>query len=189
MRSLKTKVIGTLRALVSVYGLIFALIGLFIVSATVGTGLAPLDSTTAKILSEVEDETSGINQTEVEQEFLTLLNQERQERGLQPVSQRDLLTEMGEEHSSVMAEEGSIGHVEPNGDNIEDRYRERGLLPECRLPIEGTDRYYAGAENAAQSWVYTEIERDDGTTDYISSEEGLAEEGESPERFEVRGES
>jgi len=88
------------------------------------------------------------NRTEVERMFIVMLNEERQSRGLQPVTQRDELTEMGVAHSQSMAENDYIGHEEPDGSTIEDRYRERGLLPECRLPVEGSQEYYPGAENA-----------------------------------------
>jgi uncharacterized protein YkwD len=94
--------------------------------------------------------TDGYNRSEVERIFIALLNDERESRGLQPVSQREALTEMGIAHSRNMALNDYIGHEEPGpgGSTVEERYRERGLLPECQLPIEGSQEYYAGAENA-----------------------------------------
>ncbi|WP_431359054.1 CAP domain-containing protein [Halovenus amylolytica] len=117
----------------------------------------------------------GMNRTVVEQYFIEYLNEERQERGVQLVSQRQVLTEMGESHSQVMAREGEIGHVEQDGDTIKSRYEDRGLLPECRLPIDGSNRYYEGAENAAATWIHRSIESEDGTTTRINSEQELAE--------------
>jgi len=110
---------------------------------------------------------------EVEEIFIELLNEERQKRGLQTVSQRDSLTEMGRSHSADMAEHNYIGHEEPDGSTIESRYRDRGLLPECRLPIEGSDSYYPGAENAAHFWVDRSVQTAEGPI-YVDSEHDLA---------------
>jgi len=117
----------------------------------------------------------GYNVSMVGRHFTNLLNAERRERGLQEVSQRDVLTDMGEAHSAVMAREDEIGHVEPDGTTIEDRYDSRGLLPECRLSIPESNEFYPGAENAAQTWIEQEVITGSGST-YISSEKELAEE-------------
>lgn len=115
-----------------------------------------------------------INKSRVRQEFLALLNDERRSRGLQTLSLRAELTAMGREHSQVMAREGEIGHVEPDGDTIEDRYRSRGLLPECRLPIANSDRFYPGAENAVQTWVNRDVIQGDDVIS-IENEADLAQ--------------
>lgn len=117
----------------------------------------------------------GFNRTEVERHFIRLLSEERQDRGLNPVTHREILSDMGENHSRVMAEMGEIGHVEPDGDTIKDRYQQQGLLPECRLPIANSDRYYPGAENAASTWVRRDIELGNGSIVYINSESELAQ--------------
>lgn len=95
----------------------------------------------------------GYDNSEVREAFLTHLNDERAERGLQNLTLRSELTAMGEAHAANMAKHDYIGHEWPDGTTIEDRYRNRGLLPECRLEISGSDRYYPGAENAAGAWV------------------------------------
>lgn len=118
----------------------------------------------------------GYNLNRTEALFIRYLNQERSSRGLQNVSKRSVLTEMGREHSRDMAEKDYFAHEEPDGDTIRDRYQQRGLLPECRLPILGTDRYYAGAENIAQLHVDTQLQADwaeDGTFS-VYNEENLA---------------
>lgn len=97
------------------------------------------------------------NLTKTETLFIQFLNQERSSRGLQNVSNRPVLTEMGQAHSKNMAEKDYFAHEEPDGDTIEDRYDQRGLLPECRLPISGTDRFYPGAENIAQTHVDSQV--------------------------------
>lgn len=116
----------------------------------------------------------GFSREIVEDEFIRFLNAERQRRGLQTLSERDVLTEMGQTHSQNMAEHQYLGHVEPDGDTIEDRYRERGLHPECRLPIDGSNQYYAGAENAAHTWVNERVRLDTGASIYVANETDLA---------------
>lgn len=116
----------------------------------------------------------GYNLSKVETHFIELWNREREERGLQPVSQREILAEMGKSHSAVIAREGEIGHVEPDGSTIEDRYRDRNLLPECRLEIPASEEYYPGAENVAQTWIDRSVTVN-ASTKYIGSEEDLAE--------------
>lgn len=118
---------------------------------------------------------NGYDPAAVERHFIELWNAERKEQGLEPISQREDLAKMGAAHSAVMAREGEIGHVEPDGTTIEDRYRNRNLLPECRLDIPSSTEYYPGAENAAQTWVDERVTiSETGTTTYVSSEEDLA---------------
>lgn len=124
---------------------------------------------------------AGLNQSRVEELFLNMLNEKRRARGLQPVGERDVLTQMGIEHSKNMAEHRYLGHVEPDGDTIEDRYRERGLLPECNLPIKESDRYYSGAENAYEVALHSNLVGiASGQPDRITNERELA-------RFLVEG--
>lgn len=116
----------------------------------------------------------GYNSTKVESVFISLLNQERQERGLNTVTQRDELSKMGTAHAQNMARHDYLGHEQPDGTTIQDRYDNRGLLPECGLPIQGSDRYYPGAENAYQGWIDKRVTQHDGTTTYVSNETDLA---------------
>jgi uncharacterized protein YkwD len=114
----------------------------------------------------------GYNLNETERAFLQLLNEERQERNLGTVSQRDVLTEMGREHSENMARYDYLGHEEPDGTTIEGRYRNRGLLPECKLSA-GEGEHYPGAENAAHFWVDSTVKTSSGDL-YVDSEQDLA---------------
>lgn len=116
----------------------------------------------------------GYNRTLVELSFINLLNEERSARDLQNVSRSAVLSDMGEEHSGDMAEHEYIGHTDSKGRTIRDRYEERGLLPECNLPIEGSDRYYPGAENAAGAWVERQFTSSGGSY-FVSNEQELAE--------------
>lgn len=123
------------------------------------------------ILTEEQD---GYDEDNVRETFLSYLNEERADRGLQTLSLREELTEMGEAHAANMAEHDYIGHEWPDGTTIQDRYSERGLLPECRLDIEGTNQYYAGAENAAGAWFDRRFESSGGSY-YVTDEEELGQ--------------
>jgi uncharacterized protein YkwD/ribosomal protein L37AE/L43A len=116
----------------------------------------------------------GYNRTLVELHFIKLLNEERSSRGLQNVSRSAVLREMGKEHSEDMAEHDYIGHTDSDGRTIRDRYEERGLLPKCKLPIKGSNRYYPGAENAAGAWVERRFTSAGGSY-FVSNEQELAE--------------
>lgn len=114
---------------------------------------APPDNSDPDVAAHPSDR---INNSLVEDHFIEYLNNERRERGLQPVQERTVLTEMGKEQARDMALNDSYSHTNSDGQSIKDRYEERGLLPECRLPIDGEDRHYKGAENIAQSGVFVE---------------------------------
>jgi len=126
-------------------------------------------------LSATEAVSDEYERDEVRQEFQHLLNEERESRGLQTLEQRQALNSMGQSHANNMAENEYMGHVQPDGDTIEDRYRSRNLLPECELPIDGTDQYYPGAENAYQGYVDTEIRREYASDLYVGDERDLAQ--------------
>lgn len=110
----------------------------------------------------------------MQHEFAKKLNEERTSRGLDPVGTRQILRAIGEDHAENMRKHDYIGHTQPNGTTISDRYRDRGLLPQCRLPT-GNGRYYNGAENVAGAHV-TETVTHPGTSEYfnIDTEEELA---------------
>jgi len=120
-----------------------------------------------------DESAESINREAVREQFRKLLNGERQSRGLQTLSQRSVLREMGQSHAETMATHDYVGHQSPSGKTIRDRYQERGLLPECRLPKSDSARYYPGAENAAQTWVNKPLIGLPGP-DEIVTNEGLA---------------
>lgn len=97
---------------------------------------------------------SDFNADEIEQLFLERFNEMRERERVGSVHRDRFLSEMGQDHAENMAEHDYIGHVQPDGWGIEDRYRDRGLLPKCELPVDdGSGRYYPGAENAAGAAV------------------------------------
>lgn len=117
---------------------------------------------------------SGYDLEAVRAAFLTQLNKERSDQGLQRLSIRSELTRMGESHAANMASHGYVGHEWPDGTTIQDRYRSRGLLPECRLDIRGSDRYYPGAENVASAWIERRFQSSGGSY-YVTSEAELGQ--------------
>jgi len=97
---------------------------------------------------------AGFDPGVIEQRFIERFNAMREEHNRATVSRGEILSEMGQEHAANMAQNGYIGHTQPSGQTIADRYRERGLLPRCELPADdGSDRYYPGAENVAGAAV------------------------------------
>jgi len=146
-------------------------------------GVSPINLSMPSLTVNVSSHTSstpgpavqqGYNRTLTETYFIELLNEERSSRGLQNVSRAAVLSDMGEAHSEDMADHDYIGHINSEGQTIRERYEEQGLLPECNLPIEGSDRYYPGAENAAGAWVEREFTSSGGTY-YVTNEQELAE--------------
>jgi len=97
-------------------------------------------------------EPDELDKTQVEDEFIELLNEERAEHGLGQVSKRGVLTEMGESHAENMKEHQYVGHNQPDGTGVRDRYETRGLIPECRIQT-GPHEYYYGTENAAGAYI------------------------------------
>lgn len=92
------------------------------------------------------DDNDRFNQESIENQFIGHLNEERRARGLQPVEQRDELTELGNAHTQDMVSREFYSHTNPDGQSISDRYKNHGLLPECRLEASNGE-YYLGAEN------------------------------------------
>lgn len=151
--------------------------GMLAEGTVAGAGVTPTDrpTPTPTATPVPDDDGDRINDTLVRDVFRSYLNAERASRGLGSLTLRPELTAMGESQAANMAEHGYVGHVQPDGTTIRDRYEARGLLPECRLDRRGTDRYYPGAENAAQTWIGRSVRTDDGV-DYIGDERDLGEE-------------
>jgi uncharacterized protein YkwD len=108
--------------------------------------------------------------------FLRRFNAMRSERELETATQSEVLTEMASAHAANMATHDYLGHEQPDGTTIEDRFRERGLLPGCELPVPGSDSYYPGTENVAGA-VESGSVTHPGTeeTFYIDGPDSLAE--------------
>lgn len=139
-----------------------------------GTGDSDRPDSSDSRSASTSTEDRGYDQTAVREAFLSRLNEERSSRGLQTLALQSELTEMGEDHTANMAEHEYVGHVWPDGTTIEDRYRARGLLPECRLGVSGSNRYYPGAENAAGAWIDRRFHSSGGSY-YVSNEAELGQ--------------
>lgn len=161
------------------YSLIVLIVGSLISGGIPPSDLTRLQGNGSSVADSSEQEglvEEGYNLNRTEALFIQYLNEERSSRGLQNVTRRAELTTMGRSHSKNMAENDYFDHTEPDGDTIEDRYRQRGLLPECKLPISGSNRYYSGAENIAQLDVDTRLRVNwaDGGYYSVYDEEELA---------------
>lgn len=120
-------------------------------------------------------EVSTFNKSKVREEFLRKYNEKRDEEDLGNVILSDRLTEMGQNHSEHMATADFYAHTAPDGTTIQDRFRARGLLPECEYEIVGSSRHYEGAENLAIAYMGQTMETSYGSTISISNEAELAE--------------
>ena len=90
---------------------------------------------------------SEIDTEAVRAEFTERYNAMRRENDLPTVSTDDQLARMAQEHAENMIEYDYTGHVQPDGTDIEDRYQDENLLPQCELPA-GPGSVYRGAEVA-----------------------------------------
>lgn len=144
---------------------------LVLISATVGTGIGPLDAGVDAAIGLVgalveqapapgatgeegppataagPDVQHGVNRTAVERHVHRYVNEERTERGLAPLAWEPPLREVARYHSRDMATEGYFAHVAPDGETVQDRYRKFGY--DCRVPT-GEWRYATAGENIAR---------------------------------------
>lgn len=86
------------------------------------------------------------NKSDVRYHFLQEYNEERSDLSRPEVRYWTPLSEMGDAQSRHMIENNYFDHTRPDGTTVEDRFNDRGLLPQCRIPA-GSNRYYSGAEN------------------------------------------
>lgn len=93
-------------------------------------------------------EDDAVEEEAVERHVAAYVNDNRSERGLGELDRRDLLTDMAETHADDMATHDYMGHESPEGVSLPERFDERGLLPECQVPV-GNNFSYHGIENVA----------------------------------------
>lgn len=99
-----------------------------------------------------------------------LINDERQQRGLQPFDFDHGLAETADAKSQDMAAKGYFAHTAPDGDNFLDLYREHGY--NCRIPYGGS--VYLGGENIARTWFDRNVRADHGGIVHYDTAEELA---------------
>ena len=80
--------------------------------------------------------TSEIDTAAVRAEFTVRYNVMRRENDLPTVSADEQLARMAQAHAENMIENDYTGHVQPDGTDIEDRYQDENLLPQCEIPAE-----------------------------------------------------
>lgn len=91
--------------------------------------------------------------TAVQARFVELLNTEREGQNLLAVQSRPQLRRLAVSHSQAMRDAGEVAHEGVGDGTVTGRFENWGLLPECRVPIQGSDQYYPGIENVAGAWV------------------------------------
>lgn len=143
-------------------------IGLVMVSLIVVAGFAgigPIDSPNEQLVSPAESaasnftESSEMDEAESEELVRERINNVRADRNLVDLSAKSSLSRQARSHSENMAERGKLAHDLP-GSTAEERLNNAGCV--------------SGGENVAQTWLYENIETEDGT-DYLNSEEELAD--------------
>lgn len=97
-----------------------------------------------------------------------VINQRRSERGLSVISHDQQIRTIARQHSNVMAEYRDIFHIQPDGDDLQDRFDQGDYS--CRVSID-ENTYSTGAENVAQTWYETNMISDRGELYYDTPRE------------------
>lgn len=98
------------------------------------------------------------------------INEERTERGLEPLDFDEDLREVARYYSARMAREDFFSHTAPDGGTLADRYDRFGY--DCRVSID-EGRVATGGENLAYTYYGAPVRTDDGI-EYYDSERDLA---------------
>lgn len=113
---------------------------------------------------------SDLNTSRVESLVIEEVNDVRANRSVAPVEGVEALSDPAREHSANMSDSFYLGHVEPDGSSVEERY-----LDGCASLRDGRSemRY---SENVASVW-YKTVFNSSGTegTTLLVTEEGVAE--------------
>lgn len=112
---------------------------------------------------------SDLNTSLVERLVIEEVNEVRANRSVGPVEGVGVLSDPAREHSVNMSEMFYVGHVEPDGSSVEERYLNGcASLRDSREEI----RY---SENAASVWYKTVFNSSSKGTTLLVTEEGVAE--------------
>lgn len=144
------------------------LLTLVVVVALLGGGLAAtgtLDDVQGAVASAVD---SNLDEEKTERLVHERVNEVRTERGLEPLAHDPDLRSIASQYSERMASEGFYSHVDPQGNNFEDRYEAAGY--QCRVST-GGNQYSTGAENILKTYALTDVETSSGAVSYDSEEE------------------
>ncbi|MGM0604499.1 MAG: CAP domain-containing protein [Halobacteriota archaeon] len=96
-----------------------------------------------------EDGPAGLNESAIERAIHAAVNEQRADRGTDPVAYDPELAVIARYYSNRMATEEFFAHTAPDGETLGERYDRFGYT--CRVPA-GFGRYRTGGENLAQTW-------------------------------------
>lgn len=108
---------------------------------------------------------------QTEQIVHDLLNEERAQRGLSPLSFDSDLWETANYKSQDMADRDYFAHRAPTGERFQDIYSDHGVS--CRISHGGS--IYLGGENLAKTWFDRTVRTGSGGNVYYEDEQELAE--------------
>ncbi|WP_424001016.1 CAP domain-containing protein [Haloarcula salina] len=132
-------------------------------STDISTTASGSTETTQTSTSDGQSANSGTGEIDisaVEAAVHEEINQRRTANGRNPLEHRSDIAEVARYHSRDMATEGYFAHDSPDGESLEDRYRQFGI--DC-----------AGGENIAYTY-WEETVRTDGGIRYYDTEQELA---------------
>lgn len=101
---------------------------------------------------------SDIDIKQLEKKIHTLLNKEREKRGLSALLWDESLNKAAGKHSQDMVDRNFFSHNDPDNRGFQERYKTEGI--ECKIRI--GDTTYMGAENIAQDNLYSSYVYKDG---------------------------
>ncbi|PSP74798.1 CAP domain-containing protein [Halobacteriales archaeon QS_3_64_16] len=114
------------------------------------------------------DSNSAIDRAATERYIHQYINEERTERGLEPLEFDTELREVARYYSDRMAREGFFAHTAPDGDTLADRYDR--FEYDCRVAIDD-GRVATGGENLAYTFYDAPVRTDSGMEVYDSERE------------------
>ena len=114
------------------------------------------------------DSNPAIDRAATERYIHQYINEERTERGLEPLAFDTELREVARYYSGRMAREDFFAHTAPDGDTLADRYDRFGY--DCRVAI-GDGRVATGGENLAYTFYDAPVRTDSGVEVYDSERE------------------
>lgn len=109
-----------------------------------------------------------LDSAEIERLVHAEVNERRQAHGLDSLNHDSTLRQVARGHADLMAENGELFHTQPDGDTLQDRYRQTGF--ECRIRT-GSGTYSTGAENVAKTWYQVDVISERGTVHYNTPDE------------------
>lgn len=141
-------------------------------STPAGTPTPELSGTPQPNVGDTPDDPSaGLNVTAIARTVHRFVNEERQQRGLQPLAYDTELERIARYHSEDMATNRYFAHVSPDDETMNDRYERFDY--ECRVST-GENSYLTGAENIAYTYAYQSVNTDRGIVSYDGNETAIA---------------